>query len=141
MTGCLPREPQHLAERHGSAHRVDRPREPGAADRDDEGREVVDVDDLHPGIRFVGHEHRFGPREREPRGRGFTVYIEPLAAPLQASLEEGTLQISQAMEQVIRQCPAQYLWGYGRYKVPRGEALPDRAGAAPGGTANPGKAP
>ena len=79
--------------------------------------------------------------EREPRGRGFTVYIEPLAAPLQASLEEGTLQISQAMEQVIRQCPEQYLWGYGRYKVPRGEALPDRAGAAPGGTANPGKAP
>ncbi len=68
--------------------------------------------------------------ERAPRGRGFTVYIEPLAAPLQASLEEGTLQISQAMERVIRQCPEQYLWGYERYKVPRGEALPDRASAA-----------
>ena len=68
--------------------------------------------------------------EREPLGRGFTVHIEPLPAPLQASLEEGTLQISQAMEQVIRQCPEQYLWGYGRYKVPRGEALPGSAGPA-----------
>ena len=74
--------------------------------------------------------------EREPHGRGFTVYIEPLAAPLQASLEEGTLQISQAMEQVIRQCPEQYLWGYGRYKVPRGEALPGSAGPASGDRAD-----
>ena len=74
--------------------------------------------------------------EREPLGRGFTVHIEPLAAPLQASLEEGTLQISQAMEQVIRQCPEQYLWGYGRYKVPRGEALPGSAGPASGDRAD-----
>ena len=68
--------------------------------------------------------------EREPLGRGFTVYIEPLAAPLQQALEAGTLQISRAMEQVIRQCPQQYLWGYGRYKVPRGEVLPSSAGPA-----------
>ena len=74
--------------------------------------------------------------EREPLGRGFTVHIEPLPAPLQASLEEGTLQISQAMEQVIRQCPEQYLWGYGRYKVPRGEALPGSAGPASGDRAD-----
>ena len=40
------------------------------------------------------------------------------------------------MEQVIRQCPEQYLWGYGRYKVPRGEALPGSAGPASGDRAD-----
>ncbi len=73
--------------------------------------------------------------ERESRGRGFTVHIEPLGAPLHASLEEGSLQISRAMERVIRQCPEQYLWGYGRYKVPRGEALPGSASPASAGSA------
>ena len=68
--------------------------------------------------------------ERESLGRGFTVYIEPLGAPLHASLEEGALQINRAMERVIRQCPGHYLWGYGRYKVPRGEVLPGSAGSA-----------
>jgi KDO2-lipid IV(A) lauroyltransferase len=31
-------------------------------------------------------------------------------------------QINRAMESLIRQCPSQYLWGYGRYKTPRPEA-------------------
>ena len=28
--------------------------------------------------------------------------------------------INRAMESLIRQCPQQYLWGYNRYKRPRG---------------------
>jgi KDO2-lipid IV(A) lauroyltransferase len=32
------------------------------------------------------------------------------------------LQINRAMEQLIRQCPEQYLWGYARFKQPRHEA-------------------
>ncbi|MDR2991754.1 MAG: lysophospholipid acyltransferase family protein, partial [Burkholderiaceae bacterium] len=31
-------------------------------------------------------------------------------------------QINRAMESLIRLCPSQYLWGYGRYKTPRPEA-------------------
>jgi KDO2-lipid IV(A) lauroyltransferase len=27
--------------------------------------------------------------------------------------------MNRAMEFLIRQCPAQYLWGYNRYKAPR----------------------
>jgi KDO2-lipid IV(A) lauroyltransferase len=27
--------------------------------------------------------------------------------------------INRAMEELIRQCPQQYLWGYARYKQPR----------------------
>jgi KDO2-lipid IV(A) lauroyltransferase len=37
------------------------------------------------------------------------------------------LQINQAMEHLIRQCPEQYLWGYARYKQPRAEATPGGA--------------
>ena len=77
--------------------------------------------------------------EREPWGCGFTLYIEPLAAPLQGALDDGVLQINRAMEQLIRQCPQQYLWGYARYKAPRGEALQPHGNAAAAEPA--GKAP
>ena len=66
--------------------------------------------------------------ERRSWGRGFVLYFEPLAAPLGRDLEAAVLQINQGMEQVIRQCPQQYLWGYGRYKQPRVDAA--QAGAA-----------
>jgi KDO2-lipid IV(A) lauroyltransferase len=60
--------------------------------------------------------------ERLSWGRGFDLRIEPLPAPLADTLEAAVLQINQAMEHVIRQCPQQYLWGYARYKQPRAEA-------------------
>ena len=59
--------------------------------------------------------------ERLPWGRGYVAHFEPLPAPLDTALEAAVGQINQAMEQVIRQCPQQYLWGYGRYKQPRTE--------------------
>ena len=81
--------------------------------------------------------------ERRPWGRGFTVHVEPLAEPLQCALEAGVQQINRAMEQLIRQCPQQYLWGYARYKVPRGEAMLQGAPAGLTATADAakGKAP
>jgi len=60
--------------------------------------------------------------ERLPWGRGFVTRFEPLSAPLDERLEDAVLQINQAMEHLIRQCPEQYLWGYARYKQPRAEA-------------------
>ena len=57
--------------------------------------------------------------EREPWGRGYHLYLEELATPLSDVLELAVQQINQAMEQTIRQCPQQYLWGYARYKQPR----------------------
>ena len=71
--------------------------------------------------------------ERLPWGRGFVTHFEPLPAPLDERLDAAVLQINQAMEHLIRQCPEQYLWGYGRYKQPRGEAAaaePAAGGAA-----------
>jgi KDO2-lipid IV(A) lauroyltransferase len=37
-----------------------------------------------------------------------------------ASVEEGAATVNAAMESVIRRAPGQYLWGYHRYKEPRG---------------------
>jgi KDO2-lipid IV(A) lauroyltransferase len=47
------------------------------------------------------------------------VHVEPLDAMLSEDLATATLQINQAMESLIAQCPSQYLWGYDRYKQPR----------------------
>ena len=58
---------------------------------------------------------------RLPWGRGFVTHFETLPAPLDERLEAAVLQINQAMEHLIRQCPEQYLWGYARYKQPRAE--------------------
>lgn len=59
--------------------------------------------------------------ERLPFGRGYTLHLEDLPVPLSHELDAAVLQINQAMERTIRQCPGQYLWGYARYKQPRGE--------------------
>jgi len=73
--------------------------------------------------------------ERLPAGRGYRLSLSPLAEPIPAAAaDDDALQraqaavINRAMEQQIRQCPEQYLWGYNRYKLPRG---------SPPGTAPP----
>jgi Kdo2-lipid IVA lauroyltransferase/acyltransferase len=58
--------------------------------------------------------------ERRPGGAGFTVHVRALDAALDGSLEDGVHHINGAMDDMIRQCPGQYLWGYARYKLPRG---------------------
>ncbi len=61
--------------------------------------------------------------ERLPRGQGYVLHLEDLPVTLAPELDAAVLQINQAMERVIRQCPQQYLWGYARYKHPRGMAV------------------
>lgn len=59
--------------------------------------------------------------ERLPQGRGYVVHVRP--APVIApdmSAESAATSINQAMEEMIRLAPHQYLWGYNRYKHPRG---------------------
>jgi KDO2-lipid IV(A) lauroyltransferase len=64
--------------------------------------------------------------ERLPAGRGFHLRLSPIAEPLPMQAEHAdALQVAQAavinraMQQLILQCPQQYLWGYNRYKKPR----------------------
>lgn len=60
--------------------------------------------------------------ERLPRGQGYVIHVAPLPLNFAAQIAP---QINAALEQVIRVCPAQYLWSYNRYKVPRGVTAPD----------------
>lgn len=57
--------------------------------------------------------------ERLPRARGYRLHVQPFGEPLSDDLQTAVDQINKAMERLIRQCPEQYLWGYGRYKKPR----------------------
>lgn len=59
--------------------------------------------------------------ERLSWGRGFCIHVRELSEPLSSDLDRAVAQINQAMEQLIRECPQQYLWGYARYKLPRQE--------------------
>lgn len=63
--------------------------------------------------------------ERLPGGRGYSIRFEPLELDFSRSVPQ---QINAALERLIRDCPAQYLWSYNRYKVARGVAPPDSAG-------------
>jgi len=60
--------------------------------------------------------------ERLPHGQGYVIHVEPLPLDFAAPVPQ---QINAALEHVIRACPAQYLWSYNRYKIPRGVAPPD----------------
>ncbi len=68
--------------------------------------------------------------ERLPRGAGYVVRALPLAEPLPAPAagqrpdddawqHAAAAALNRSMEAVIRLKPAQYLWGYHRYKTPR----------------------
>ena len=65
---------------------------------------------------------------RLPAGRGYVVHVLPAPdiAP-DASPEAAAATVNAAMESLIRRAPGQYLWGYHRYKQPRGLDI----GAAP----------
>lgn len=72
--------------------------------------------------------------ERLSKGRGYVVHVLPapqIAAD--SAPESAAAQINQAMEQMILLAPGQYLWGYHRYKQPRGLDI----GAAPVTPSNP----
>jgi len=57
--------------------------------------------------------------ERLPRGAGYVQRFAEFPGPLPEDPTEAATAINRAMEQLILQCPGQYLWGYHRYKTPR----------------------
>jgi KDO2-lipid IV(A) lauroyltransferase len=57
--------------------------------------------------------------ERLAWGRGFVLHVrafQELPEPVEA--EAAATRVNGAMEALIREAPAQYLWGYNRYKAP-----------------------
>lgn len=57
--------------------------------------------------------------ERLPHGRGYRLRARALPPE---GFDEAAL--NRAVEEEVRRCPAQYLWGYNRYKVPVGAEPP-----------------
>jgi KDO2-lipid IV(A) lauroyltransferase len=57
--------------------------------------------------------------ERLGWGRGFRLHFRELQRPLEPDLDAAVCQVNQEMERLVRECPAQYLWGYARYKQPK----------------------
>ena len=61
--------------------------------------------------------------ERLSWGRGYRMHFSPLP-PLTGDAAARATQLNAALEALILQCPAQYLWGYNRYKTPAGAKGP-----------------
>ena len=63
----------------------------------------------------------------ERQAAGYVICFEPLQLDYSQPVP---LQINVALEKMILDCPAQYLWSYNRYKVARGVLPPDQESAA-----------
>ena len=70
--------------------------------------------------RSTGAAIVFAFAERLPHGAGYELWLEPLSEDLPEDLAAAAGMINRAVEGLIRKNPAQYLWSYNRYKVPKG---------------------
>ncbi len=73
--------------------------------------------------------------ERLPKGAGYRVHLQPLSEEYAADKSLAARQTNAMVEQLINMAPAQYLWGYNRYKQPAG-APPAPAVAVPAANTN-----
>ncbi|MCB1960159.1 MAG: lysophospholipid acyltransferase family protein [Rhodocyclaceae bacterium] len=63
--------------------------------------------------------------ERLPAGRGYHLRFMLPGHPIEGDTAARVIAINRAMEDLIRACPTQYLWGYHRYRRPRGAPPPE----------------
>ena len=59
---------------------------------------------------------------RLPRGQGYALVLRRLPAAREG--ESDARRVNRALEALVKDCPEQYLWGYNRYKRPRGAQEP-----------------
>lgn len=72
--------------------------------------------------------------ERLARGAGYVMHVRPLTEALpDGDPAQSATVVNRAMEQLILECPEQYLWGYNRYKQPRAEMSPVSGGDSAAG--------
>ena len=62
--------------------------------------------------------------ERLAAGAGYRMHFAPLDGTLPADRAAAARRVNQMVEQLVRACPLQYLWGYNRYKRPAGAPPP-----------------
>jgi KDO2-lipid IV(A) lauroyltransferase len=56
--------------------------------------------------------------ERLPSGQGYVIHIEPLDPDGVMAYPPTAQDVNDGIERIVRQCPEQYLWSYGRFKRP-----------------------
>lgn len=78
--------------------------------------------------RKTGAAAFFVAAERLSWGRGYRLHVLPLDAPLPPDKTAAAVQINRCVETLVRRFPAQYMWGYNRYKRPGGAPDPDAVG-------------
>ncbi len=61
---------------------------------------------------------------RLPGGEGYALHLAPLEAPLPKDRRAAARVVNAKVEELVRACPEQYLWGYNRYKRPAGAPAP-----------------
>ncbi|WP_018913593.1 lysophospholipid acyltransferase family protein [Thiomonas sp. FB-6] len=74
--------------------------------------------------RLTGARIVFAVAERLPRGAGYRLNLRALQGPLPEDPRQAAARLNREIEELVRTCPRQYLWGYNRYKVPAGAPLP-----------------
>jgi KDO2-lipid IV(A) lauroyltransferase len=71
--------------------------------------------------------------KRLPKGAGYAIALR--AYPKSLPHESPARRLNRALEDLVRECPGQYLWGYNRYKTPRGaKPKPGDGALTPSGT-------
>lgn len=66
--------------------------------------------------------------ERRGGGTGFDLHLHPAEAPLPEDRPAAAREVNARVERLVRMAPAQYLWGYNRYKRPAGAPPPPESG-------------
>lgn len=56
--------------------------------------------------------------ERLRGGRGFRIHLREWPGEIARDPGAAAVQVNARMEELVRECPQQYLWGYARYKSP-----------------------
>jgi KDO2-lipid IV(A) lauroyltransferase len=69
--------------------------------------------------------------ERLAGGEGYHVRIEPMTEPYSEDKAVSARQTNAMVEKLVAMAPAQYLWGYNRYKHPAGAPLPPNSSSSP----------
>lgn len=68
--------------------------------------------------------------ERLSWGRGYRVRLRPFrpeqGGVLSSDPRQAAVEINEAMEGLVRECPQQYIWSYDRYKAPSGVSHAER---------------
>jgi KDO2-lipid IV(A) lauroyltransferase len=88
------------------------------------GRQAYTMTLVHKLHRLTGAPIVILSAERLARGVGYRLHTTTVPTPLPEDPVAANTIINSSLEEIVRQLPSQYLWGYNRYKHPNGAPPP-----------------